>query len=142
MIRFACVLLIAALAIVGVAMSSHNAAPAAHATATSVTAVEAGHDDQHRAAALAMPVTAVAAAGVPALAFGADCADCALDAHTMTLLACAFLALLVTLVLVRPRLFVALFAPRVVLRLAVARLADLAPALRPPDLLALGISRT
>lgn len=141
MTRFVYTLLIAALAIVGVAMSSHSAAASAHASGSAIAVSEAGHDGQHHAiAAGAAAVSAAAPASAPA--FDADCAECALGEHSMQLLACAFLALLVATALVRPRLALALLAPAAALRGAVARLVDLAPAQRPPDLFALGISRT
>lgn len=136
MTRLVYMLLVAALAIVGIAMSSHNAAPTAHSTGSAIAAVEAGHEEQHHAAVPAP----LAAAGFDA-SLGADCATCALDPHSAQLIACAFLALMVVTVLLLPRLAVVVPQPAVVLRDAVMRLADFAPAPRPPDLLALGISR-
>lgn len=127
MIRFVYMLLIAALTIVGVAMSSHSAAASAHASGSAAAVSEAGHDGQHHAIALAPD---------------AQCAACTPDEHSMQLLACAFLALLVATALVRPRLALVPFAPLAALREADARLVDLTPAPRPPDLHALGISRT
>lgn len=138
MTRLVYMLLVAALAIVGVAMSSHSAAPTTHSKAPAIAVVDAGHGGQHYAAA---PALLSAPALLPAAAADAGCADCVHDPHSAQLIACAFLALLVVTVLLLPRLAVTLLLPLVALREAVARLSDLAPAPRPPDLLALGISR-
>lgn len=137
MTRIVYMLLVAALTIVGVAMSSHSAAPTAHSAGSAIAAVESVHEGQHHAAAPAP----FAAAAIPGSALGAPCADCALDPHSAQLIACAFLALMVVAALLRPRPLVVMMPSHAALRVAAARLADLAPAPRPPDLLALGISR-
>ncbi len=133
--RLAYLLLISALAIVGIAMSSHSATPTVHASTApvSMTAnvldVEHGHPSPFASHVDSEPP------GVP----GSACVDCAGD-HSSLLMACAFLALLLVVSVALPALAMrfGVLAP------GLSRLDDIprrVAAARPPDLAELCISR-
>jgi len=133
--RLAYLLLIATLAIVGIAMSSHSATPAGHSTSAQATmtadVMDLGHEHS-------TPITVQGDSNdvdVPRSA----CVDCA-DDHSGLLMACAFLALLVVVSLVMPAVALrfGLLAP------GVSRVDDTprrVAAPRPPDLSELCIDR-
>lgn len=133
--RLACLLLIATLAIVGVAMSSHSATPSGHSTTAQATMTADEMDLVHEHS------TPMAVQGdsndvdVP----GSACVDCAGD-HSGLLMACAFLALLLVVSLVMPAVALrfGLLAP------GLSRVDDTprrVAAPRPPDLSKLCIDR-
>ncbi len=123
MSRLAYLLLIAALAFVGVAMTAHGAEPPGGATVS----------------------TGVAAIQTSVLHHDADpqnaCATCEGDHGGAALVACALVALVALFLFVRPRLAAAGWfgEPRVD---GASTAVVPTRRLRPPDLLALGISRT
>ena len=126
--RIACMLFIAALAVVGIAMSSHSATPAGHSMPISAPAAH-GHAAHDHAAPASEVSTAV----------DAPCPDCA-DDHSGILIACAFLALLIAVSILLPvgALRLGLRAPDATL--IVEEPEREAPP-RPPDLAKLCVSR-
>lgn len=130
--RLAYLLLIAALAVVGISMSSHSATPAGHsAPASSVSTVHAlDESHEHSSSATGAPSPA---------AQQALCTECA-DDHSGLLMACAFLALLVVVSFLLPAiaLRLGLTPPQVILAVEPTRGTLSA---RPPDLAELCISR-
>ncbi len=133
--RMAVLLLIAALAVVGIVMSSHSAMPAGHASVASsapVLAQDPGHEHSSASSATAMPDAPLDPTAEP-------CAPCGGD-HTGMLLACAMLALLLITGVLLPLVAVrhGIRAPGVVARGAAPR--RVAPP-QPPDLAQLCISR-
>lgn len=133
--RLGYVLLIAMLAIVGIAMGAHGSTPAGHTIAAPASMDEASTGTEHEHSS---PVA-------PHLdsddqdAAGVACVDCAGD-HTGLVMACVFLALIVVISVVLPAVAFrfGLLAPGVSrLDSAPRRVAD--P--RPPDLAELCINR-
>ena len=153
LIRTAYILLIAALAIVGISMSSHSATPAGHAApaasplvaqsvAQSVAQAVAQSDAQgaHDHAAVDDGTPIETAAHVAAMDADALCPDCA-DPHSGILIACAFLALMVVAGILLPLAALAASVPAPgAIRIADQPGCDADP--RPPDLTELCISRT
>lgn len=130
--RLAYLLLIAALAVVGISMSAHSATPSTHSTTTLSTTPAHATEEPHQHSF----------SDSSTLAMDADesaCADCAED-HSGLLMACAFLALLLAVTFLLPALALrrGIIPPTVVLAEKPPRGTVSA---RPPDLAELCISR-
>ena len=141
LIRTAYILLIAALAIVGISMSSHSATPAGHAAPVASPLAAQGHAHvAHDHAAIDDSTPVETAAHVAATDADALCPDCA-DPHSGILIACAFLALMVVAGVLLPLAALAASVPAPgAIRIADQPGRDADP--RPPDLTELCISRT
>lgn len=95
--RLAYLLLIATLAIVGIAMSSHSATPSGHSTTAPVSIAADVMDLGHEHPSPVSVHLGSSEADDP----GSACVDCAGD-HSGLLMACAFLALLLVVSLIMP----------------------------------------
>ncbi len=129
--RLAYLLLIAALAVVGISMSAHSATPNTHSTTTLSTAPDHANEESHP--------HSLSGNTTPVDAGESACAGCAND-HSGLLMACAFLALLLAVTFLLPALALRLgiTPPTVVLAKGPTRGTVSA---RPPDLAELCISR-
>jgi hypothetical protein len=95
--RFGYVLLIAVLAVVGVAMGAHGSTPAGHSTVASSSVAASAMPAEHNHADTVAPHSD----SIAPPSQDAPCADCASD-HAALLMACVFLALTVVVSLVLP----------------------------------------
>ncbi len=132
LMRMAYLLLIAALAVVGISMSAHSAAPISHSTTALSTAPVHAVEEPHQ--------QSLSNSSTPAVNSGeAACADCAEDPSGL-LMACAFIALLLAVTFLLPALALrlAITPPAVVLAEEPTRGTVSA---RTPDLEELCISR-
>ncbi|WAB80453.1 hypothetical protein OVN18_07670 [Microcella daejeonensis] len=130
--RLAHLLLIAALAIVGISMSAHSATPGGHSATASSAATVHALDESHEHS----PAAGVAPSPDSQ---EAPCADCAED-HSGLLMACAFLALLLVVSFAFPLAAIrfGLTPPHAAPMVEPTRGTVIA---RPPDLAELCISR-